>query len=400
MTPELWQRLKPLYQAAIQRPKAQRAGFIAEACGNDDELRRELVALLKANDEQTASRAVPNANLGELIVRTPPAFSVGEVILGRFKIVRPLGSGGMGDVYETLDLELGRIALKTIRFEIADSPETLSRFKKEVQLARKVSGPNVCRVHELFVLSDDQNELPSLFLTMEFLDGVTLADKIRESGPVHWREAQAIMTEICAGLQAIHQVGIIHRDLKSRNVMLAERNGATCAVLTDFGLAREFKSPSSETMSYVTTPGVIAGTPAYMAPEQFEGTELSPATDIYALGVVLYELVTGKHPFAASTAVGTAVLRGRREAWVRLENAKLRRNLLLLFFGSLNILGPLRITGPILQGQILSWGGRSLQLMAETNINYATRNEFRLVVGLGALIIAGRFSPVSRTNVS
>jgi serine/threonine protein kinase len=314
MTPELWQRLKPLYRAAVEKPEGQRARFIAEACANDDELRKELAALLKANDEQTGSRDIPLVNTeGELSVsRTPPSFAVDEIILGRFKIVRLLGSGGMGDVYEALDLELGRIALKTIRFDIADNTETLSRFRKEVQLARKVSGPNVCRVHELFVLPGAQDDFPSLFLTMEFLDGVTLADKIRESGHVPWREAQAIMIEICAGLQAIHQVAIIHRDLKSRNIMLAERNGSTCAVLMDFGLAREFKTPSSDTMSYVTGHGVIAGTPAYMAPEQFEGAELGPATDVYALGVVLYELVTGKHPFAASTPVGTAVLRGRR----------------------------------------------------------------------------------------
>ena len=313
MTPELWQRLKPLYRAAAEKPEDQRARFIAEACGNDDELRRELAALLKANDEQTDSHNAPIPNPEGLIAKAP-SFSEGEVILGRFKIVRRLGNGGMGDVYEALDLELGRIALKTIRSDIADSPETLSRFKKEVQLARKVGGPNVCRVHELFVIPNGQDELPSLFLTMEFLDGITLFDKVRESGHLPWRDAQAIMIEICAGLQAIHQVGIIHRDLKSRNVMLAERNGATCAVLMDFGLAREFKSTSSETMTYVTNTGALAGTPAYMAPEQFAGTELSPATDIFALGVVLYELVTGKHPFAASTAVGTAVLRGRRPA--------------------------------------------------------------------------------------
>ncbi len=314
MTPELWQRLKPLYRAAVEKPEAQRARFIAEACANDDELRKELTALLKANDEQTGCRDVSLVNTeGQVSVsRTPPSFAVDEIILGRFKIVRLLGSGGMGDVYEALDLELGRIALKTIRFDIADSLETLSRFKKEVQLARKVSGPHVCRVHELFVLPGAQGDLPSLFLTMEFLDGVTLEDKIRESGHVPWRDAQAIMTEICAGLQAVHQVGIIHRDLKSRNVMLAKRNGATCAILMDFGLAREFRALSSDTMSYVTRPDVIAGTPAYMAPEQFEGAELGPATDVYALGVVLYELVTGKHPFAASTPVGTAVLRGRR----------------------------------------------------------------------------------------
>lgn len=312
MTPELWQRLKPLYQAAIERPNEQRARFIAEACGNDEELKQELTALVNANDQSTASGDFPIVNLERLIPRPSTSFSVGELVLGRFKIIRLLGSGGMGNVYEASDLELGRIALKTIRSDIADSTEMLTRFKKEVHLARKVGGPYVCRVYELFVVPGTQEGKPSLFLTMEFLDGITLSDKIRESGPLPWHDARAIATEMCAGLQTIHQAGVIHRDLKSRNVMLASRNGTTCAVLMDFGLARELTTPASETATSLTGPGAITGTPAYMAPEQFAGTEVSPATDVYALGIVLYELVTGKHPFASSTPVEAAVLRGRR----------------------------------------------------------------------------------------
>jgi tetratricopeptide (TPR) repeat protein len=312
MTPELWQRLKPLYQAAIERPNEQRARFIAEACGNDEELRQELTALLNAGDQPTASGDFPIVNLERLLATTSTSFSVGELVLGRFRIVRLLGSGGMGNVYEASDVELGRIALKTIRSDIADSPEMLTRFKKEVHLARKVGGPYVCRVYELFVVPGAREKTSSLFLTMEFLDGITLADKIRESGALPWREAQVIATQMCAGLQTIHQAGIIHRDLKSRNIMLASRNGTGCAVLMDFGLARELTTPASETATSLTGPGAITGTPAYMAPEQFAGTEVSPATDLYALGIVLYELVTGKHPFASSTPVGAAVLRGRR----------------------------------------------------------------------------------------
>jgi tetratricopeptide (TPR) repeat protein len=311
MKPELWQRLEPLYHAAIERPHEERAKFIAEACGGDEELGEELAALLKAHDEPTASLDLPIINLETLITQTSKSFSAGDIVLGRFRIVRSLGSGGMGDVYEAADLELGRIALKTIRSDIAARPEILSRFKKEVQLSRKVGGPHVCRVHELFVLPGSREEPTSLFLTMEFLDGITLWDKIR-SGPLRWREAKAIGIEICAGLQAIHQAGIIHRDLKPRNVMLASRDGSTCAVLMDFGLARELPTPTSETRTGLTQPGATPGTPPYMAPEQFvQGAEVSPATDVYALGIVLYELVTGKHPFAATTTEGTAVLRGR-----------------------------------------------------------------------------------------
>jgi len=312
MTPDLWQRLKPLFNAALEIPEEERANFICEASGDDDQLRKELAALLKANDEQTALSDSPIMRFKDLLTTKANPFSVGSLILDRFKIVRHLGTGGMGDVYEATDLELGRVALKTIRADIAGSPDMLSRFRKEVQLARKISGPHVCRIHELFLLPGDKTGSHNVFLTMEFLEGVTLADRLCRSGPLPWREAQKISIEICDGLQTIHQAGIIHRDLKSQNIMLASRHGSTCAVLMDFGLAREHSTPTTVTLTDVTQPGIIVGTPNYMAPEQFEGKQVSPATDVYALGIVLYELVTGKHPFAASSAMGAAIQRGRR----------------------------------------------------------------------------------------
>ncbi len=312
MTPDLWERIKPLYHAALDVPEEDRANFISKACGDDNEVREELAALLKANDEETAFSDSPIMSFRDLLPMKTDRFSVGALILDRFRIVRHLGAGGMGDVYEAIDLELGRIALKTIRADIATGSDMLSRFRKEVQLARKMSGPHVCRIHELFILADDKTGSHSTFLTMEFLDGVTLAEKLRRSGPLSWKEAQTISIEICAGLQTIHQAGIIHRDLKSQNVMLASRNGSTCAVLMDFGLARELTTPGSTAHRDLTKTGLLVGTPNYMAPEQFEGKELTPATDIYAFGVILYELVTGKHPFAASSPIGAAILRGRQ----------------------------------------------------------------------------------------
>src|SRR5271166_3164993 len=312
MTPELWKRLKPLYNAALELPVEARPKFVDEACGNDVELKKELVALLRAGDGQTDSVDTPLVNLRDLFPTEARSFSVGEVILDRFRIVRYVGGGGMGEVYEAIDLEMGRIALKTIRPEIAGNPEMLLRFKKEVTLALKISGPHVCRIHAFYPLTDSAKGSKRAFLTMEFLDGITLTDKIRQTGPLPWRETKAIALEICNGLETIHEAGIIHRDLKSRNIMLASRNGTTCAVLMDFGLAREFHGPTSETLTEISMPGAIVGTPDYMAPEQFEGREASPATDIYALGVILYELVTGKHPFEAHTPIGAAILRGRR----------------------------------------------------------------------------------------
>jgi serine/threonine protein kinase/tetratricopeptide (TPR) repeat protein len=312
MTPELWQRLKPLYHAVLEMPDEARAQFVAEACREDTELKEELTALLKTNGEQTGSDDLPLINFRDLFPEGAKSFSVGQLILDRFRIVRFVGGGGMGEVYEAIDLEMGRIALKTIRPDIASNPDMFSRFKKEVHLALKISGPHVCRIHAFYVLPDLCSGSKRAFLTMEFLNGITLADKISESGPLPWREAKAVALEICVGLQTIHEAGIIHRDLKSRNVMLTDRNGAMRAVVMDFGLAHQVFSPTSETATDFTTPGVIVGTPNYMAPEQFEGKEVTPATDLYALGVVLYELVTGKHPFEANSPVGAAILRGRR----------------------------------------------------------------------------------------
>jgi tetratricopeptide (TPR) repeat protein len=313
MTPELWARLNPLFIAAADKPRDERNAFIAEACGDDEELRRELAALVKAHEQQGATTDEVVANIQNLIGRVQAKFSPSDIVLGRFRIVRQLGSGGMGDVYEALDMELGQtVALKSIRPDIAGDHGVVSRFKKEVQLARRLGGPNICRIHELFVIPAGGGTSAGAFLTMEFLDGVTLADKVQQEGPIPWRGAQAIATDICAGLSAMHEAGIVHRDLKSRNIMLADRGGSRRAVLMDFGLAREVSVSPSTADTALTAPGTFIGTPEYMAPEQFEGKEVSPATDIYAMGVVLYEMLTGRHPFAAPNALRAAVLRSKR----------------------------------------------------------------------------------------
>jgi serine/threonine-protein kinase len=298
MTPELYQRLKPVYDAALDAPAEKRAEFAAEACGDDRELRAELEALLRANDERTATLGVPFIRFDEFFAEPSRVFADGEVILGRFEIVRHLGSGGMGEVYEAIDHQLGRIAIKTIRSSVVANSQLLSRFKKEVQLARRVSSRHVCRIHELFIPEGPSAGPQIAFLTMEFLEGTTLTDKVRNDGPLPWREARQLALEICAGLQCIHEEEIIHRDLKGRNIMLASRKGTTCAVLMDFGIAYEVSHHTGNTSTALTRDGAIPGTPGYIAPEQFEHKEATPATDVYALGIVLFECVTGQHPFS------------------------------------------------------------------------------------------------------
>ena len=311
MTPELWNQLKPLFEAAVDKPTSDRAAFIA-TIDADDEIRRELHELVKAFEAHGSTLDAVAADLQALLPAVCASLQPDVVLLDRFRIVRWLGSGGMGDVYEAFDLELmERVALKTVRPLIADNPEVLARLKKEVQIARHLTAPNLCRIHELFVGGEDDCGHPCVFITMELLEGVTLAEQIRKAGTLSWTEAREIAKDICAALDSMHGVGIIHRDLKSRNIMLARRNNVVRAVLMDFGLARTVVSPGPEANATLSLPGTVVGTPASMAPEQFSGGALSPATDIYAMGVVLYEAVTGKTPFPARDAVGAAIQRGK-----------------------------------------------------------------------------------------
>jgi serine/threonine protein kinase/predicted negative regulator of RcsB-dependent stress response len=311
MTPDQWSRLKRLFHEALERPSDQRSAFIREVEARDAFMGRRLAALLQAHQQQTGPVDRPDVDTEPLVQDDPPAFVNGELIADRFEIVRFLGRGGMGEVYEANDIHLGRIALKTIRPEIAGHPDALARFRNEVLAARDATGPNVCRIHELFIVPAHGAEKPTAFLTMEFLEGITLADRIDQDGALPVKEARAIAAQLCAGLQTIHDAGIIHRDLKSRNIMLARRNDECQAVVMDFGLARRIAGVAVAGSSRMTVQGTVVGTPEYMAPEQFQGLPLTPAADIYALGIVLYEMVTGRLPFDASTPAAAAAQRAK-----------------------------------------------------------------------------------------
>src|ERR1700728_582667 len=273
MTPEQWQRLKPIYDTAADMPEPERARFISAACGSDAALKEALQSLFTSSADPTSS--IPPGSHDQAFL-SGKTFSPDDLIVGRFRIVRLLGAGGMGEVYEATDLELGRIALKTIRASITDDPDSLSRFRKEVQLARRVSSPYVCRIHEFFLAEGLAAGAPRAFLTMEFLDGVTLADRIRQSGPMPWPEARRIAVQLCRALAAIHEAGIIHRDVKSRNIMLVPRAGGTAAVLMDFGVAGELLVPDDIATTRLTVGRAVVGTPRYMAPEQSQGDAIGP----------------------------------------------------------------------------------------------------------------------------
>jgi hypothetical protein len=212
-------------------------------------------------------------------------FLPGQVIAGRYRVVALLGRGGMGEVYRADDLKLGQpVALKFLPPGLQSDEIRLQMLLDEVRLARSVAHPNVCRVYDVGEWQGHS------FLCMEFVDGEDLAALLRRIGRLPRDKASQIGRQLCAGLAAAHAQGIVHRDLKPANVMIDGRGRAR---ITDFGLARETDNAAEL--------GVRAGTPTYMAPEQLEGREATARSDIYALGLVLYELFTGRQPFAART---------------------------------------------------------------------------------------------------
>ncbi len=212
-------------------------------------------------------------------------FLPGVLLAERYRIVAKLGAGGMGEVYRADDLVLGQtVALKFLPVEATDNPRSLDRFRNEVRIARQVSHPNVCRVYDLGEI-DGQ-----LFLSMEYVDGEDLGVLLRRIGRLPDTKALEISRKLCAGLAAAHEKGVLHRDLKPGNIMLDSRGQV---LITDFGLAA--------LAGEVEGAEVRNGTPAYMAPEQLDGKEVTVRSEIYSLGLVLYEIFTGKRPFESAT---------------------------------------------------------------------------------------------------
>jgi serine/threonine protein kinase len=238
-----------------------------------------------------------------------PTLPPGHVLANRYRLVRFIGRGGMGEVYEAEDQALGdRIALKTLKAEVASSPRLGARLKREVQLARKVTHPNVCRVFDLGYHPGGSSPSQLVFLTMELLPGETLRQRLLRAGRLSTAEALPIVRQLASALGAAHAAGVIHRDFKSDNVILLEQPGGPRAVLTDFGLARAVE-PTDPALS---SSGALIGTAAYMAPEQIESGPITSAVDVYALGVVMFELTTGERPFSGTSALATAIDRLRR----------------------------------------------------------------------------------------
>lgn len=226
-------------------------------------------------------------------------FQPDEVLHKRYKVKGLLGRGGMGEVYEAEDLRDDRpVALKTILPELMDSAKAASRFKREIKYSRAISHPNVLKIYDVFAVErtaiGSEGTLQQVpCMAMELLAGQSLADRFQERGPMGPDEAKNVVCQIAAALAAAHQAKIIHRDLKPDNIFLVPRRDGVRVVLTDFGVARLNKSAEEP----LTASNVVVGTPIYLAPEQLELEKALPASDIYALGLISYELITGVFPF-------------------------------------------------------------------------------------------------------
>ena len=238
-------------------------------------------------------------------------FQEGQTVAGRYQILRYINCGGMGEVYEARDLDLeltDPVALKTLLPAIADDESMITRFKREIALCRQIAHPNVCKVYDL-ARHEGEGGRSVLFLTMEFLDGETLEAKLQRRGAMTEVEALPLLQQMSAALDASHEAGVIHRDFKPSNVMLVPSGDGQRIAVTDFGLARRFVAPEGTT---ATISKVVVGTLDYMAPELLTGSIGTFASDIYALGMVAYKMMTGSLPFAADTPMARAIMRTNR----------------------------------------------------------------------------------------
>ncbi|MGA7410326.1 MAG: protein kinase [Bryobacteraceae bacterium] len=269
-----------LVELALALPPDEREAYLMSACSGDSQLFSQVSSYV--DSEERMQRFL----LDPLCPRVEPEhpFEPGQLLEGRFQILREVAEGGMGIVYEAVDERLDRrIAIKCAKTGFR------KRLPPEVRHASEIGHPNVCKIFEIHTASTGSGEVD--FITMEFLDGETLADRLSR-GPLPKEEARTIARQLSAGLAEAHRKQVIHGDLKSSNVIVTKTpDGATRAVITDFGLARRPAAP------FMTSPsGTLAGTAAYMAPELWKGERASTASDIYAMGVILYELASGHKP--------------------------------------------------------------------------------------------------------
>jgi hypothetical protein len=301
MTPEVWKKIEELYHAALEHEPATRAAFLDEAC-REPAIRREVDILLRQSEQtsnflerpalEVEAQSLARHQSGE---RAPaPLPSLGS----RYEVIAEVGRGGMGTVYKARDRETGEIvALKVLNSDIASDQRIIDRFKTELVLARKVTHKNVCRIYDL------NRSGNTAYISMEFVEGESLRRVLSRLGGLPMRKGIEMVRQLCEGLREAHAAGIIHRDLKPENIMV---NPAGNIKIMDFGIARLVSTQQTAT-------GGISGTPAYMSPEQAEGRPLDLRSDIYSLGLIMYEMFTGRIAFSGDTPVAVALKQVREK---------------------------------------------------------------------------------------
>jgi serine/threonine protein kinase/tetratricopeptide (TPR) repeat protein len=299
MSSERWQKIDQLFHAALDREPGERAAFLLQACVDDDSLQKEVESLISSHEQSESFIERPAADVAaDLLAGAEAQLTPGQSV-GPYQIVSLLGEGGMGEVYLAEDLRLGRqVALKRLPSQFTLSAERVRRFEQEARSASALNHPNIVTIHEIGRIDSTH------FITTEFIDGETLRLHLA-STRMNLDEVLDIAAQIASALAAAHAAGITHRDIKPENVMI--RSDRIVKVL-DFGLAKLAPSPNTAvdlqgpTRSMVrTNPGMVMGTVQYMSPEQARGQSVDARTDIWSLGVMLYEMLTGRVPFAGET---------------------------------------------------------------------------------------------------
>lgn len=353
-----WEKINQLFHQALEYPHETRADFLAQAAQHDPALRHELLSLLNEHDENNSFLETPalrvnllpqfgrwQTQLAEALVPASGQQMIGRLLDGKYRLEELCGRGGMGAVYRALHVGTGRrVAVKVIAPELAGNREFIERFRREAKTIGRLHHPNIVNVTDFGIVGAQEQTLA--YLVMEHLEGGTLAAKLKDKRPLPLADALDILSQTCAAIDEAHRLGILHRDLKPENVWLEPVSGGGCHVkVLDFGIAQlqdllvleepeplPVNSETSQTIAprpqplsitedetlrlnltlqQLTRSGTVLGTPKYMSPEQCRGEKLDNASDIYSLGVIAYQMLSGELPFNGTVA---ELLQQHREA--------------------------------------------------------------------------------------
>ncbi|HEV8422150.1 MAG TPA: serine/threonine-protein kinase, partial [Chthoniobacterales bacterium] len=298
MTPERWQKVKEIFHAALDKPAAERTGFVAQTCDGDDELRREVESLLASAEKDGSFIDSPAYETAATLITSQPAELKKGITVGAYEIVSFISRGGMGEVYLAHDRRLGRkVALKILPSSFTKNQERLRRFEQEARAASALNHPNIITIYE--ILKSESTHV----IATEYVEGETLRQRLSRAA-IGLADALTISIQVADALSAAHRAGIVHRDIKPENIML--RPDGYVKVL-DFGLAKLAQQPDdvpaeeAVTKQVRTGSGVIIGTAGYMSPEQARGKTVDARSDIFSFGAVIYEMVTHRKPFDGET---------------------------------------------------------------------------------------------------